>query len=479
MPPKHVVFILSDQHNANITGLHDPYVRTPALNKLAQEGTSFDNCYCASPLCVPSRIAMLTGLLPSKTEVITNQQALSSDTFTLAHSLGLAGYHTVLCGRMHFNGADQRHGFQQRLVGDMTPTIIGGADDNHEPTLTGTSGQTRVAVEKSGAGNSNVMEYDRAVKEAACQFLETWDESQPLFLLVGFYGPHCPYVCPETLFSYYDGILPEPNLFEEFKQTVHPAIKKFYELRGIRDLSAEEVKRAQAAYYGLVEILDQHVRDIVEAIEKRFNREETLLIYASDHGDMAGDKGLFWKTNFYDGSSKVPLIISRPGHIPEDKQIHQAASLLDIAPTLTNVCNAPALPEMDGENLFSLISGETEDNPERFVISQLGDIKGDRPSAMIRKGPWKLVAHYGYEHPQLFHLEHDPDELHDLADDQDYGSIRQELLEILQQHWDGERFQQISERVIAHYNLFGQWVRATKPEQQEHWKGKPENNYVM
>ncbi|PIE35947.1 hypothetical protein CSA56_02150 [candidate division KSB3 bacterium] len=176
--PKHIILILSDQHNPNVSGQHDSYVCTPNLDTLAEQGTSFSNCYCPSPLCVLSRIAMLTGQLPSKTGIITNQQALSSDTATFAYGLGIAGYETVLCGRMHFNGPDQRHGFQQSLVGDMTPMIVGGSDSNHSPTLTGTSGQSRVSVEKSGAGNSNVMVYDKAVRDAACQFIENWDGEQ-------------------------------------------------------------------------------------------------------------------------------------------------------------------------------------------------------------------------------------------------------------------------------------------------------------
>ncbi|MCP4402700.1 MAG: sulfatase-like hydrolase/transferase [bacterium] len=477
--PKHIIFMLSDQHNPKVIGQYDPYVHTPNLDRLAEHGTSFSNCYCPSPICVPSRIAMLTGQLPSKTGVINNQQALSSDTATFAHSLGIAGYETVLCGRMHFNGPDQRHGFQQRLVGDMTPTIVGGPDSNHSPALTGTSGQSRVAVEKSGAGNSNVMVYDKAVRDAACQFINGWDEAKPLFLLVGFYGPHCPYVCPESLFKYYYDRLPEPDLCEEFKQTVHPAIKKFYELRGLSDLDPDDVKRARAAYYGLVELIDRYVGNIVEAVEQRFSREDTLIVYASDHGDMLGEKGLFWKTNFYDGSARVPMIFSQPGTIPEGKEIRQVTSLLDLAPTLLDMGNAPELPEMDGENLLPLLSGAEPENPRRAVISQLGDIKGDSPSATIRQGPWKLVSHYGYEQPQLFNMDDDPEELRDLAGQPKYADIQADLQARLNQQWDGEQFVRIDQRSIAHQRVLMSWVQATNAQEPEHWKGDPAENYLL
>ena len=477
--PQNIIFILSDQHNPNIVGTQDQYVRTPHLNRLAEQGTSLTNCYCSSPLCGPSRMSMLTSLLPSKTGIITNQHALSSDTATLAHSLSIAGYETVLCGRMHFNGPDQRHGFTQRLVGDITPTIIGGADDNHSPALTGTSGQTRVAVEKSGAGNSNVMVYDKTVRDAACQYIEEWETDKPLFLLVGFYGPHCPYVCPEELFNYYYNILPEPDLYEEFKKQVHPAIQKFYDLRGLNNLAVEDVKRAQAAYYGLVEIIDCYIGDIIEAVEQKFTREDTLIIYASDHGDMLGDKGLFWKTNFYDGSARVPAIFSMPGRIPEGRNIQQVTSLLDIAPTLISAGHGPELPEMDGENLLPLLMGTAEEDPERYVISQLGDIKGDNPSAMIRKGVWKLVSHYGYDKPQLFNMHDDPGERHSVAGQPEYADIQQELLDILEQHWDGEQFYQICQRTVEHQDLLTQWVQITHTEQQEHWKGDEGNNQLL
>jgi len=124
MPQKHIVFLLSDQHNPTVAGFAgNAFARTPNLDRLAASGAIFDNCYCSSPLCVPSRASMLSALLPSRTGIFNNFQCLPSDKVTFAHCLSVAGYETVLCGRMHFIGPDQRHGFETRLVGDITPTF--------------------------------------------------------------------------------------------------------------------------------------------------------------------------------------------------------------------------------------------------------------------------------------------------------------------------------------------------------------------
>jgi len=356
---------------------------------------------------------MLSGLLPSKTGIFTNFQSLPSDRATFVHSLGIAGYETVLCGRMHFIGPDQRQGYMKRIVGDISSPFVGGGFDLG--FLDRADEQSPIALEKSGPGNSGVLDYDREVFEQAQAFLQHRQSDQPLFLTIGLYGPHCPYVCPGDLYEYYYENLPPADTYEAFKKNVHPAVKKWYENRGISEVTEEEVRRAQAGYYGLIELMDGMIGGLIETIDRTLGLEETLLIYASDHGDMAGDKGLFWKTNLYEGSVRVPLILSLPDVIQSGKRIEQVTSLLDLGPTLISFCSGPELPETDGESLLQLLRGEAVENPNRFVVSQLGDLKGDSPSAMIRRGAWKLIQHHGYRDPQLFNLDEDPEESNDLG----------------------------------------------------------------
>ncbi len=475
---QNIVFILSDQHNPSIMGCaSDPFVRTPNLDKLASRGTTLDNCYCPSPLCVPSRAAMLSGQLPSETGIFTNFQSLPSDRVTFLHCLAIAGYENVLCGRMHFNGPDQRHGFSQRLVGDYCSTVIGRGLELG--ALNGTPDQSRIALEKSGPGNSTVIDYDKEVIREALSFLGERNSDKPLFFTVGLYGPHCPYVCPKDLFDYYYDLLPVPDTCEDFKKTVHPAVQKWYANRGLSGVTTEEVRRSRAAYYGLIEMMDEFIGQLVKKIDHTLGLKNTLLIYASDHGDMIGDKGLFWKSNFYEGSARVPIIFSLPGVIPSGKRIIQAASLLDLGPTLIELSGGPELPRTDGESILSLIKGGVPENSARVIISQLGDVKGDSPSAMIRKGEWKLISHYGYEHPQLFDLADDPEEMKDLAQDPGQQAVREELLNELSSYWNGEEVLNHITDSYAHSQILKRWEKTTEPDAPEQWIGKLESNALI
>ena len=207
-----IIYFFSDQHHFAKSGfMGDRFAVTPNLDSLAQNGVTLDTCYCNSPLCVPSRSSMLTGLLPSRTGILNNMQMLPSDRVTLAHSLTNAGYETVLAGRMHFTGYDQRHGFEKRLTGDITASFPG-TDNEAEvyECLKGTSYQARIALELSGKGSSAVLKYDEGVISDTCAFLRDRKDKRPLFLLVGTYGPHCPYVAYEKWYDYYYEKLPHP-----------------------------------------------------------------------------------------------------------------------------------------------------------------------------------------------------------------------------------------------------------------------------
>jgi len=481
---EHIVFILSDQHNPTITGFSgNRIIRTPNLDLLANSGTVLSNCYCPSPLCVPSRAAMLSGLLPYKTGIFTNYQSLPSDRATFVHSLGIAGFETVLCGRMHFIGPDQRQGYEERLVGDISSPYIGGGFDLG--FLRKADEQSPIALQKAGAGNSSVLDYDLAVFERAQAFLRdrqrkrTDHAQRPLFLTVGLYGPHCPYVCPRDLFEYYYEQLPPTDNWTNFKRTVHPAVQKWYANRGIGEITADEIRTVQAAYYGMIELMDRRIGDLLETIDRTLGLENTLVIYASDHGDMAGDKGLFWKTNLYEGSARVPLVFSQPGLIRSGRRIEQLTSLLDLGPTLIDYAGAPELPETDGQDLLPLLKGEAQESSCRFVVCQLCDLKGDSPSAMIRKGSWKLVHHHGYKAPQLFNLAEDPGEINDLGGHPGSRSKSEELAAELSRCWDGGQVLDYITRRSPHTELLKRWFRLTKPETYDQWIGRPENNYLV
>lgn len=478
---KNIVYILSDQHNPLIMGAAgDKYVRTPNIDSLYARGTGFDNCYCASPLCVPSRSTILSGRLPSKTGVYNNMQALSSCEATFPVALTDSGYETVLAGRMHFVGWDQWHGYEKHLVGDITPCFVGG---DNEREIYGdfmrSSGQNMTSIKKSGAGRSAVLDYDEDVTSAACEFLENRTDDRPLFLTVGFYGPHCPYIAPKELYDYYYNLLPELDFFDkEDKAKMHPAIQKWYENRKL-EVTPDDVRRIRASYYAMVELMDGYVGRILETVDKTLGLDNTLIIYTSDHGDNIGEHGLFWKTNFYEGAGRVPAVVMEDGGKGKGRRIKENVSLLDIAPTVLSYAEAEALPEYDGIDLGPALRGEEQLDAERPVVSLCSDIKGDNPSMMVKWKNYKFIRHAGYKDVQLFDLEKDPNEVNDLGCDPNFEGLRTHLMDISNQYWNEEK--SLYELGVAkrHFALMKKWFNIVQPELVGEWRGDPANNYLV
>ncbi len=474
-----IIFIFSDQHNSSVIGAAgDTVAVTPNLDSLAEKGTMLSDCYCASPLCVPSRSCMLTGQLPTQTGIYNNHQSLRFEQATFAHSLTASGYSTVLCGRMHFIGDEQRHGFQERLVGDFTPTHerMGG---KFLGSLTGSTGPSIVSIEKSGPGYSSALAYDEDVVNAACSYVEGYESEQPLFMTVGLHDPHCPYVCPEELFEYYIDKVTADDDLEFERRKAHPAVKKWFELRSVENVTKEEVIRVKAAYYGMVTFMDSLIGRLLDTVDNKLDPDNTLIIYSSDHGDCIGDNGLFWKTNFYEGSVKVPLIFKYPKLFAQNRKISAPTSLTDLAPTLCDIAGAQMLPDTFGRSLLPLLSGEEEEDFGRVIISQLADIKGDAPSAMIKKDGYKLVKHMRYDDVQLFDLSKDPKEKSDLGRDRRYESVRQALLKILEEYWDEEEVRKTYEQDAADREIFYGAVEKCEYDSKYNWPGRPEQNYIL
>jgi choline-sulfatase len=481
MDKKHIVFLLSDQHNPNILGYAgDPYVKTPHLDKLAENGVVFDNCYCPSPLCVPSRSSMMAALLPSNTGVYNNFQCLRSDKVTFAHCLSAAGYETVLSGRMHFIGPDQRHGFEKHLVGDITPTFPGIPIDAFHDALAAADFPGRAPIEKAGPGHSNVFEFDKAVNSGAMDYLKNRKDPRPLFMTVGYFGPHCPFVCSKELYDYYYKTLPEPEeVTDEFRRSVHPAIRKFWQNRQIEDITREQTRKVRAAYYGMVEYFDSLVGTFLAELDRTLGLDNTIVVYASDHGENLGYNGVFWKSNYYEGSVRVPMVFSCPGLFPQKQRVKSPVSLMDIGPTLIDYAEGPELPKTDGASLLAALNGLKEVDPDRAVFSQLVDVKGDNPSIMVRKREWKFVIHEGYDLPQLFNVEADPEEKNDLGSDPRHAVVRKELAADAAGHWNGPEMIRQFEEDRKHDRIMRKWVVNSKQVNLEHWQGEKKNNYLL
>lgn len=332
MRQKDILLIMSDQHSYLATGFADSRVETPELRRIAQNGAWFEHCCSNAPLCVPSRMSFLTGQMPSELEIFDNDSTISSDMPTIAHEFGRMGYHTALIGRMHFKGDDQKHGFDERLCGDITSQYwgTGGRQRTDFGVYAGTTNRLH-CLEAVGAGDSPVTVYDRTVFEETMNYLEQWgaqgEERPPLFLIVGFYGPHFPFVCEETLFQKYRSRFS----LEECRENMQlEALPVYEELR--QECSPELARDCRAAYCGMVELLDGYVGALYDRFRQTEADRDAVFFYTSDHGEQLGKRQIFGKQTMYEDAVRVPLLAAGTG-IPAG--VHrETVSLLDVSRTL-------------------------------------------------------------------------------------------------------------------------------------------------
>lgn len=487
-PRPNILHILSDQHSPHVLGCYgDPVIRTPSLDRLAARGTVFESGYCPSPICVPSRASMLTARHPYQNHCWNNSHILDSGIPTFAHALGAAGYKTVLVGRMHSLGPDQLRGYSERLVGDHSPNFEGNPAGPGRPgrgLLEGTAGPARVSLTNSGPGQGGYQVHDEYVTAAAVDVLNRLgierrslgpeQEAQPFLVSVGFMLPHQPFVARRDEYERYRGKVPPPRVPQR-TQPEHPYFSWWRERTGIAKVSSVEVERCRTAYYALVDRLDAMIGHILRALEENGLADNTMIVYTTDHGEQLGEHGLWWKQTMYEASARVPLLISWPGVLPEGRRSTNVVSALDVTATLVDAANAPTLPDSPGRSLLPLLSGETTTwRDEAFSEFCVEDGWFHR---MIRTDEWKLV-HYHRHRPQLFNLRDDPDELHDLAEDPRFASIRRDLTDRVLADWDPDAIEAESALKRNQSHILRQWARATRPAETHRFPLTPEMHYL-
>jgi choline-sulfatase len=426
-----ILVIMSDQHSPHLVGCYgNGLVRTPNLDRLAAEGMRFDNAYCPSPLCVPSRMSFMSGRTPSRNRVWCNAGSLSSAIPCWTHYLGNAGYETALIGRMHFVGQDQRHGFIKRPIGEISLPI------NSWGIREKGNSQQRSAPLVAGKGVNPYQWYDDRVVEGLQTYLDEQGEKktgQPFAAVAGFLLPHNPYIAPEELFDYYYERIDVPL---DILENEPPMITHHKEVHGFsKPLHPDQIRRARAAYFALCEYFDSIVGKIMDCLEKSGLAENTIVVYVSDHGDMAGEKGCWTKSCFYEGSVGVPMIIKVPGVTKSGSVSDAVVNLYDLPPTLCELAGAEPMRHVDGHSMVPLLRGDSSGwNNETF--SEISNNLDNAAICMLRSDDWKLWIHSERNiPPALFNLKDDPDENIDLAQDPRYTEKVDELSAKVHSFW--------------------------------------------
>lgn len=478
MSSPNILLIVSDQHAQHASGCYgDPAGVTPELDRLAAGGVVFDNAYCPSPICGPSRMSMMTGLQPHENRCWLNGDILNSGTPTFAHALGAAGYTTALVGRMHFIGPDQTHGYDERAVGDHSANWPGNPSFDHGE-LRGTSGPDRVSFEKAGAGINAYDLKDRDTAAAAADWLRAAGkrraagDRQPFLLTVGFMLPHPPYVADPDDFDAMAGRVPPLRVPRGDQETEHPWVRDWRRERGIDDVGTAAVHRARQAYWGMVRRLDAHCGQVLAALDMAGLTDETVVIYVSDHGDHLGDRGLFWKHSFFDESVKVPFIMRWPGELAAGARRRHLISLTDLGAGLLDIAGGTW---SGGGTSFLPIARDPDAPWADEVVSEYCQGVNDPWSAaaitlnrMIRRGRFKACYYHGQQ-MQLFDMESDPLEQTDLAGDPSYTSILKLMRARLLSDWDPDQIGRQIESRERDAAVLVEWAVRTHPTEQYRW----------
>ena len=412
-----------------------PVARAPNLTALARDGVVFEHAYCASPLCGPSRAAMLTGRLPSATGVFDNAAEWPAALPTVVHALRAAGYATALAGKMHFVGPDQLHGYEERLTTDVYPSSFDWTPDWSLPQGARLPWYHNVeSLLMAGVRESAMQtDYDDEVCFQAVRKLRELargGDGRPFFLTVSFTNPHDPWEVRGRHWDLYEGVdVGRPVA----GRATDPLSERLRAMCGLDDrpLSAEEEERARRAYLAAVSYADERIGEVLDALLDCGLAGDTVVVFTADHGELLGEHGLWYKMSFFDPSARVPLIVRVPGREPG--RVAGSVSHLDLAPTLAEWAGADLGPdELDGTSLVPVMGGVNR--PGDVVAEYLAEGVTD-PAVMIRRGRHKYVR-CGDDPDQLFDLAADPHEQADLAGDASSSELAASLREEADARWD-------------------------------------------
>ncbi|MDO8299153.1 choline-sulfatase [Lacisediminimonas sp.] len=441
-----ILHIMADQLTAfGLRSYGNPVCKTPNIDALIARGTLFENAYSNFPICAPARTAMLSGQLSTRVGVYDNACEFAPSVPTLPYYMSALGYHTCLAGKMHFVGPDQMHGYQERLTTDIYPSDFGWTPNWKLAIPVGPMGLNLRSVVESGVCRRSLqLDYDDDVGHKSVQRLYDYGrdpDSRPFFFTVSFTHPHNPYVTTQEYWDRYrDDEIDDPHVGPIPTAQMDPHSKRLHSIYRYDeyDVQREDVLRARHAYYGMISYVDDQVGKLLGALRDMDMEDNTVVIFTADHGDMLGERGLWYKWNLFEWSMRIPMIVAVPGQ--EARRVATPVSLLDLLPTCVDIGRDAEHPmtmvsPVEGASLLPDATGTGQLPADRPVYGETTADGTTSPCLMVRKGPWKMI-HCPLDPPQLFRLDQDPQETRNLAGQADSAVAEQELLALVNQNWN-------------------------------------------
>ena len=415
MPKPNLLVLMADQLTPYMLGCYsNPLVKTPNLDALRRQSVCFDNAYTPNPLCTPARAAFMTGLYTDRLGCFDNCHDFASAQPTFAHHLTVAGYQTALCGKMHFVGPDQLHGFGRRLTTDVYPadySWLPSFQDEEKHIMQGPWGNAcNYTGQMLRSEEWNLfLGYDEETQFRAKEYLygAASQSQQPFCLCVSYHHPHDPFIPPQRYYDLYQGVefpIPDPQSLQNPQATVMDRwLDNGFHRLDLYDITPpENLQQLRRCYAALVSYIDDKVGELLAVLRDTGMDENTVIVFTSDHGDMLGQRGMVQKRCFYEWSAKVPLLLRLPGMAHAGRRVSDPCSLLDVAPTLLALADPhPEYPmECDGRSLLDALE---QPDAQRLIFSEYHGEGVLWPCYMVRRGRYKYIYIYQKER-RLFEL---------------------------------------------------------------------------
>ena len=458
-----ILWICTDQQRYDTIGaLGNPYVSTPNIDRLVQDGVAFTHAFCQSPICTPSRASFLTGMYPSAVHVNGNgNEYFPDDPPLVTRILAKAGYDCGLIGKLHLASA---YGRVERRANDgyrywqYSHAPRDDWEKGHDyADWVRTKGYILGELIANVEGVPAELHQTTWCAEKTIDFIRE-DREKPWLASVNIYDPHPPFNPPQTYREMFDPAEMPGPLFREtdleqqkkleavdfqsrgqspdeldIKNPIVPQSPRSPTVADADSMSARDAKSLQAAYYAMIKLIDDQVGRILETLEETGQREKTVILFTSDHGEMLGDHGLIQKgCRFYEGLVRVPLIFSWSGHFESGLKSDALVELLDKAPTLLELAGLNVPHRMQGRSLLPILRGDVSGEHHRdFVRCEYYDAV-DMPdgtfATMYRDRSHKLVVYHGHQHGELYDLEADPGEFENLWDKRSSQGLKLDLM---------------------------------------------------
>lgn len=426
-PPPNILLLMADQFRADCLGADgNRVIRTPNLDRLAAEGARFTRAYSSTPSCTPARSALLTGLSPWRHGMLGYGRVADRYPREMPRMLRDAGYYTLGIGKMHYSPQRNTHGFHRTILDEsgreqsldfrsdyrswlysMFPLI--------DPDATGIGWNDYQARPYALPENLHPTHW---TAEVAIGFLKAYRGPGPFFLKVSFARPHSPYDPPERFFRMYEDAEIPAAVVGDWADPAPGNPENHTLWRG--NLGPEQVRRSRIGYYGSVSFIDEQIGRILSTLEQQGLLDRTLILFTADHGDMLGDHHLWRKTYPYEASARIPMVIRWPGSLDarRGQVLPQPVELRDVLPTFLDAAGIPVeAGAFDGRSLLELVRGRTSGWREVLDLEHARCYEPSHGWNALTDGRIKYIFHSHTGREQLFDLQDDPGERHDLAAD--------------------------------------------------------------